>query len=75
MPKPDPKLPPVIDFGKYQARVERNKQSVNASEDITEYFDGDDNAAVAISRLGNFAVRTYSYYNTNELLTISGIFI
>lgn len=71
VPKPDPKLPPVIDFGKYQARVERNKQSVNASEDITEYFDGDDNAAVAISRLGNFAVRTYSYYNTNELLTIS----
>jgi hypothetical protein len=61
---------PNQNIQKYQTNVERNKGLIRGTEEIIEYYDSTDNLGISIQYLGGIEIRTYSYYETDELLLI-----
>ena len=58
--------------GQYRYRYEKNKISSGETEEISAYLDLDDDIAVSHQRVGLVSIKTYSYYQFNEILVIRG---
>lgn len=54
----------------YQAYVERNDYKRGITENIYEFCDLTDNVAIAKTRSNIVNVDTWSYYKTNQLISI-----
>jgi hypothetical protein len=57
---------------RYQSSIEKNSDELSITEEISEFYDGIDNVAIAVTTLAGNVVGTYSYYNINELLLVKG---
>ena len=62
---------PNQNIQKYQANVEKNNNLDKVTEEIIEYYDSADNLGISINFVAGKEIRTYSYYNTDELLLIA----
>jgi len=58
--------------GQYRYRYEKNKISSGETEEISAYLDLDDDIAVSHQRVGLVSIKTYSYYQINQILVIRG---
>ena len=59
-----------MNFTKFQMVYEVN--SDRHTKEIREFYDGEQNVAVAIETIANLPVHTYAYYDTNELVIYTG---
>ncbi len=63
---------PSQNIQKYQANTEINRDYEKVTEEVIEYYDSVDNLGISINFVAGKEIRTYSYYDTDELLLIAG---
>ena len=58
---------------KFQASIEKNSANRGLTEEIREFYDGENNFGLNINVLGGIQTSAYGYYDTDEFLFIEGI--
>ena len=58
---------------KYQASVEKNSANKGLTEEIREFYDGENNFGLSITVEAGLQTSVYGYYSTDELILVEGI--
>lgn len=61
-----------MNFTKFQMIYEVNSDGY--TKETKEFYDSEQNVAISIETIANIPVQTFAYYDTNELVIITGQF-